>query len=90
MNTANGPAVTPGRPLTTPPPSRREVIHRVADQPVNQAVAGKLWALHWDYGYLTRAEIEAALGLETPRGEWVCPGRFGADGRYARHCGDAA
>ncbi len=37
------------------------VIHRVA---VNQAVADKLWRLHWDYGYFTRAEIEAALGLD--------------------------
>jgi hypothetical protein len=66
MNTANGPAVTPGRPLTTPPPSRREVIHRVAGQPVNQAVADKLWALHWGHGYFTRAEIESALGLAAP------------------------
>ena len=27
---------------------------------VNRAVVDKLWRLHWDYGYLTRAEIEAA------------------------------
>ena len=63
MNTANGPAaMPPDRPAPTPPPSRREVIHRVADRPVNQAVADKLWRLHTDYGYFTRDEIEAALG----------------------------
>ncbi len=31
---------------------------------VDQAVAAKLWRLHWDRGYFTRAEIEAALGLD--------------------------
>jgi hypothetical protein len=35
---------------------------------VNQAVADKLWRLHWDYGYFTRAEIEAEVG--PPRGRW--------------------
>ena len=33
---------------------------------VNPAVAAKLWRLHWDYGYFTRAEIEAALGVDAP------------------------
>ena len=29
---------------------------------VNRAVADKLWRLHWDYLYVTRAEIEAEVG----------------------------
>lgn len=74
---------------TSPPPSA-EVIHRVADGSINQAVADKLWRLHFDHGYFTRAEIEAALGFDPPRGEWVCPGEFGAGGGYARHCGGEA
>jgi hypothetical protein len=24
----------------------------------------RLWSLHWRYGYFTRAELEAAAGLE--------------------------
>jgi hypothetical protein len=58
----------------------------VTDGPVNQAVADKLWRLHWDHGYFTRAEIEAALGLDSPRGEWVCPGQFGVNGRWSPCC----
>lgn len=57
---------------------------------MNQAVADKLWRLHWDHGYFTRAELEAALGLDSPRGRWECPGQFGDDGRYERHCGGEA
>jgi hypothetical protein len=83
-----GPVSSPSRP--TPPPSRREVIHRVADGSVNQAVADKLWRLHWHYGYFTRAEIEAALGLDSPPGQWECPGQFGVNGRWAPCCGRGA
>jgi hypothetical protein len=57
-----GPVANPSRPIAASPPSRREVTHRVTDGSVNQAVADKLWRLHWDHGYFTRAEIEAALG----------------------------
>jgi hypothetical protein len=57
---------------------------------VNTAVAGKLLRLRWHYGYLTRAEIEAALGLDPPCGSWSCPGQFGPDGRWAPCCRDAA
>ena len=64
--------------------------HDQRDRTVNQAVVGKLWRLHWDRGFLTRAEIEAALGLDPPRGRWECPGHYGADGRYERHCGGEA
>ena len=65
--------------------------HDPRDRTVDQAVVHKLWRLHTDRGYFTRAEIEAALGLEPPRGRWECAGQFGADGRYERHCGgDAA
>jgi hypothetical protein len=57
----------------------------------NQAVVDKLWRLHWDHGYFTRAEIHAALGLDDPpRGRWVCPGQFDDDGRWVRHCGGEA
>jgi hypothetical protein len=88
-------AVTPnpggGRAITTSPPPSREAALRVGDGSVSQAVADKLWRLHWDHGYFTRAEIEAALGLDPPPGRWECPGHFEADGRFARHCGgDAA
>ena len=85
-------SLTPGnrRHTTTSSPPGAEVIHRVADGSVNQEVAAKLWRLHWDHGYLTRAEIEAALGLDSPPGRWECPGEFGADGRYVRHCGGEA
>jgi hypothetical protein len=37
-------------------------MDRVTGGPVNQAVADKVWRLHWHYGYFTRAEIEAELG----------------------------
>jgi hypothetical protein len=58
---------------------------------VNTAAADKLLRLRWHYGYLTRAEIGAALGLDPPCGWWACPGQFGADGRWAPCCGrDAA
>ena len=53
---------------------------------MNQAVVCKLWRLHWR-GFLTRAEIEAALGLDPPRGRWECPGHYSPNGRYERHCG---
>ena len=55
----------------------------------NQAVVDKLWRLHWDHGYFTRAEIEAALGLDPPPGQRECAGQFGG-GRWMCHCGDAA
>ncbi len=45
---------------------RANVASSLNDPSVNQAVAAKLWRLHWDYGYSTRAEIEAALGLDAP------------------------
>jgi len=86
-------SLTPGnrRHTTTSSPPGAEVIHRISGGSVNEAVAAKLWRLHTDCGYFTRAEIEAALGLDPPPGRWECPGQFGADGRYARHCdGDAA
>ena len=57
---------------------------------MNQAVADKLWRLHWDYGYFTRAEIEAALGLDPPPGRRECPGQFGADGKWKSCCGEAS
>ena len=38
------------------------MANRVTGGPVNQAVVDKLWSLHWDHGYFTRDEIEAALG----------------------------
>jgi hypothetical protein len=54
-------------------------------------VADKLLRLRWHYGYLTRAEIGAALGHGPPcGGEWSCPGQFAADGRWAPCCRDAA
>jgi hypothetical protein len=85
------PDISPGRrPPNSSAAARREAVLRVTDGPVNEAVADKLWRLHWDHGYFTRAEIEAALGFDPPRGEWICPGEFGADGQYARHCGGEA
>lgn len=70
-DTGGGPrravTLTPGgdrRTIATSPPPGREADLRVRDGSVNQAVADKLWALHWDHGYFTRAEIEAALGLD--------------------------
>ncbi len=86
-------ALTPGdrRTIATSPPPSAEVIHRIRDGSVNQEVAAKLRRLHTDHGYLTRAEIEAAAGLDhPPPGRWECPGEFGADGRYVRHCGGEA
>ncbi len=53
-----------GRTITTSPPPSCEAALRVRDGSVDQAVAGKLWRLHWDHAYFTRAEIEAALGLD--------------------------
>jgi hypothetical protein len=85
-----GPVSSPSRPAATPPPSHREVIHRVADGPVNQAVADKLLRLHWHYGYLTRAEIEDALGLDPPPGRWECAGQFGVNGRWSPCCTETA
>jgi hypothetical protein len=58
--------------------------------PADQAVADKLWHLHWDHGYFTRAEIEAALGLDPPPGRWECPGQFGSDGTWIPCCQGAA
>jgi hypothetical protein len=63
--------------------ARREAV---TGGPASQAVADKLWRLHWDHGYFTRAEIEAALGLDSPRGEWACPGQFGVNGRWSPCC----
>jgi hypothetical protein len=80
------PDTSPGRPPNSPAPARREADPRVSDGPVNQAVADKLWRLHWDYGYFTRAEIEAALGLDPPPGRWACPGQFGVNGRWSPCC----
>lgn len=56
------------------------------DPSVNQAVVDKLLRLHWDLGLVTRAEIEAALGLDPPCGRWECPGQFGGDGGWAPCC----
>jgi hypothetical protein len=84
-----GPATTPNRLHKTQalPPA---VTLSVPGGSVNQAVADKLWWLHWNYGYFTRAKIEAALGLDPPRGEWACPGQFGADGTWAPCCQETA
>lgn len=71
-----------------PPPG--DTAPTVTGGPVNQAVADKLWRLHWDYGYFTRAEIEAALGLDPPPGRRECPGQFGADGKWKSCCGEAS
>jgi hypothetical protein len=49
----------------------------------------RLWDLHWR-GFLARAEIEAELGLDPPRGQWVCNGEFGVNGKWQRCCGEAA
>jgi hypothetical protein len=47
------------------PPSQRGLDgSRVRDGSVNRAVVDKLWRLHTDHGYFTRAEIEAALGRD--------------------------
>ena len=54
-----------GRTITTSPPPSAEAAPRVTGGwSVNQAVADKLWRLHWHHGYFTRAEIEAALGRD--------------------------
>jgi hypothetical protein len=78
----SGPDTSPGRrpPKPRPSPSQRGPAARVTDGPVNQAVAAKLWRLHWDHGYFTRAEIEAALGT----------GQSGADGQWTGYCGGEA
>jgi hypothetical protein len=59
-----GPGTEPGRPhhhyLTAA--ERGQAAFTLTDPPADEAVAAKLWRLHWDYGYFTRAEIEAALG----------------------------
>ena len=58
-----GPVANPSRPITTPPPSRREDIHSLTGGgDIDAEVAARLWELHWHHGYFTRAEIEAALG----------------------------
>jgi hypothetical protein len=44
--------------------ARRAPGITITDGPVNQAVADRLWDLHWHYGYFTRAEIADALGLD--------------------------
>ena len=67
--------------------ARREAV---TGGPASQAVADKLWRLHWDHGYFTRAEIEAALGLDPPRGQWACAGQFAADGEWMPCCRMAA
>ena len=94
MRRADGngpPAVSqnPGGRTTKNTATQRHVLDaRVSDGSVNQPVVDKLWRLHADHGYFTRAEIEAALGLDhPPPGRWECPGQFGADGRHVRHCG---
>lgn len=56
-----------------------------ADGTIVRPVADKLLRLHWS-GYITRAEIEEALGLDTPPGRWECPGEFGPCGRLRPHC----
>lgn len=85
----NAPATAPGRPLQALPLPGGKVIHTLADGSVNQAVLDRLRELH-DRGWLARAEIEAALGLDPPPGRWECPGQFGADGTWTRCCGRAA
>ena len=60
------------------------VIHSLPG--VNRAVADKLRRLHTDHGYFTRAELEAELGLDTPPGQWECPGQFGSDGKWTPCC----
>lgn len=65
------------------------MVPRAAD--IDPDVAARLWELHVRYGYFDRAEIEAALGVDPPRGQWVCPGQYGPDGQWAPCCrGDAA
>jgi hypothetical protein len=68
VNARGDPAVTPSRPIATPLPSRREDIHSLTGGgEIDAEVAARLWELHWHHGYFTRAEIEAALGLDPPR-----------------------
>jgi hypothetical protein len=57
---------------------------------IDDAIIDRLWALHWDCGYFTRTEIEAAAGLDPPRGRWECPGQFGGNGRWAPCCDTGA
>ena len=77
---------TKGRPAMATP---RNSYLDVADDSIITEVADKLRRLHWS-GYVTRAELEDALDLETPAGCWECPGEFGSNG-YRAHCGrDAA
>ncbi len=84
-------AVTPQGHHRQTQPAEAEVLGiRVSDGSVDRAVADKLWRLHTDCGYLSRAEIEAALGLDSPRGRWECAGQFGDDGKFGRHCGGEA
>ena len=59
-----GPHPTGNRPSDARTRQGREADLSVADGSLDQAVAAKLWRLHWDHGYFTRAEIEAALGLD--------------------------
>ncbi len=81
-------AVTPQGHHRQTQPAEAEVLGiSVSDGSVNQAVADKLWRLHTDHGYFTRAELEAAAGLEPPPGRWECAGQFGDDGQWAPHCG---
>jgi hypothetical protein len=54
---------------------------------VDGEVMARLWELHWRYGYFTRDEIDAALGLDPLRGRWECPGQLDGDGRWVPHCG---
>ena len=53
---------------------------------VNEAVMDRLLDLHWRGYPISRAEIEAALGLDSPRGQWVCCGEFDARGKLIQHC----
>lgn len=62
----------------------------VNDGSDNPAVVAKLWRLRDRHAYFTRSEVEAALGIPSPRGQWQCPGQFGPDGRWKPCCEAAA
>ena len=64
----------------------REATSTLRGRDIDDEIMDRLWALHWRHGYFTRAEIEAALGLDSPCGRWECPGQFGGDGRWAPCC----